>query len=135
MSLGRVDAIACGPNVAPGCEGHTSKDKFKDCITQALYAAPDADTGNVDGFGLWAGLIIQTEPVTLAGEWGPVHVPADTYRVIGEYNSGRILVARFTTAEDAQEAFDEIEDDYGAYLAGVDEREARITSSTGRIGR
>ena len=132
--------LTCDPNVSPDCRGHSTKDRFRDCLTSALYGAVDAETGNVDGWGLWVGLVIQTDAVELCGAHGPVYVPGDTYMLIGEDSDGRIIVSPFRTAEYVQRAFDDLDDAYQGYLRGMEDhvrdvREAHITASTGRIGR
>lgn len=140
MTLGRVKGFTCPAEVSPDCQGHSWADKFTDCVTSALYGAVDAETGSVDGWGLWVGLVIQTDPVELPGAHGPVFIPGDTYRLISEDSDGRIVVATFETAAGAQQGFDDLDDAYGGYRRGmedhaVDMREKHITSSTGRIGR
>lgn len=132
---GKVTGLRCPVEVAPGCGLHTPMDKWQSCLVRALFADPEEQTGSVDGFGMWVGLNLIHDAVTLEDTWGPVHVPANTFMLIGENNSGHISVVEFSTAEAAQEAFDDFEADYAAYLHGVETREYTIVSSTGRTGR
>lgn len=128
--------VMCPAEVSPNCPGHTVTEKYRDCLTAALIECPDDTTGNVDGFGLWVGLVIQAEAIELpSGAGVPVFIPADTYRLISEDNDGHVVSVEFQTAEGAQRAFDDWQDDYSAYLHAVDMREHAITSSTGRVGR
>lgn len=126
----------CDPAISPNCPGHKPVDKFRDCLTEALfYADHDATTGTVDGFGVWVGLIIQDMAETLDSTRDlPVTIPAGTFLVLTEDDRGFVGVDQFDTAEDAQARFDTWEAAYGDYRAGQDAREYAIVSSTGRIG-
>lgn len=118
------------------CPGHSPFDKYPDCLTEALYGGMfDAETGTVDGFGYWVGLVIQAEAETVdGGEGVEVVIPAGTCLTIVENDRGHLTVTTYDTAEEAQTAFDDWEERFGAYLDSVDTREARITSSTGKVG-
>ncbi len=123
--------------VSPNCPGHSVMDKFPDCLTEALYGGMfDAETGTVDGFGAWVGLVIQAEAETVNnGTDTPVTIPTGTALIITENDRGHIRVEEFTTAEEAQAAYDEWERLYGEWCEVAEAREAMITSSTGRVGR
>lgn len=121
----------CPAEISPNCPGHEGWERFDDCLIAALYHAPDTETGSID-WRVWAGLVIQEQPETIPGEC-PVTVPAGTYAVITGNDQGHVHLHTYSSAQDAQDAFDEIESAYGDWLSGNDAREYAITSSTGRI--
>lgn len=126
----------CNGEVTPVCPGHSPLDKYPDCLTEALYGGMfDAETGTVDGFGMWVGLVIQTEAETVDGGQGvEVVIPAGTCLIITENDQGHLTVTTYDTAEEAQSAYDEWERLYGEWCEVAEAREAMITSSTGRVG-
>lgn len=126
--------MKCSLEVSPDCDGHEGWRKFSSCLAEVAYMYPDMSTGNVDGFGMWVGLMIQekAEQVDMMGI--KVSIPAGTYAVVRENDRGFIGFEVFETAGAAQERFDAWESAYGAYEEACEHREHTITSSTGRIG-
>jgi hypothetical protein len=127
----------CDAEVSPRCPGHSTVDKFPDCLIEALYGGMfDEETGTVDGFDRWVGLIIQAEAETVDTVTEiPVTIPAGTFLIITENDQGHIGVETYPTAEEAQSAFDEWERRYGLWCDAEEAREAEIMISNGRIGR
>lgn len=130
-----MSTIKCPADVSPQCPGHATWERFTSCLDQALYHAVDTETGHVDNVGWWVGLVIQDEAETLESDTCPVTIPAGTYRLYRETDAGHVYVYDYETAERAQQEFDAWESAYADWCHGEDVREARITSSTGRIGR
>jgi hypothetical protein len=122
----------CPASVSPKCPGHQGWEKFPDCLTEALYAAPDETTGDVDGFGYWYGLVIQEKAETLESDTCPVTIPAGTFWLISESNQGHVTVTEYLTAQEAQQAYDLADIAYGEWCAGQDYAEYSIVSSTGQ---
>jgi hypothetical protein len=129
----------CDAEVSPKCPGHSPVGKFPDCLIEALYGGSfDEETGTVDGFNRWVGLIIQAEAETVDMDTVaeiPVTIPAGTFLIITENDQGHIGVETYPNAEEAQSAFDEWERLYGLWCEAEEAREAEIMTSSGRIGR
>lgn len=128
----------CDAKVSPACPGHSVVDKFRSCLIDALYGATFNDTtGTVDGFGRWVGLVIQDAAETIHGHSDgiPVTIPAGTYGLLFEDEYGFVDWQTYTSAEDAQHAFDRWAELYGLWCEAEEAREAEIMMSSGRIGR
>lgn len=123
-------ASYCDKAVSPQCPGHEGWEKFPDCLSRALYHAPDESTGSVD-WDYWVGLVIQEQTETLDSDTCPVTVAAGTYMTIAENDHGNITIRTYDTAHEAQAAFDESDIAYGEWLSGQDEREWHVMTSTG----
>lgn len=126
----------CDRKITRWCPGHTPWEKFSDCLVESLmYADADESTGTVD-WHVWAGLYLVEEAESITGRNGwSVDIPAGTYAVITENDHGRVTWSDYPTAEQAQEAFDQIDQAYGLWRAGQDMREQEIMIMSGRIGR
>jgi hypothetical protein len=127
----------CPVEISPECPGHEQWQKFKTCLITALYGDTfNYTTGTVDGFGRWVGLVIQDTAETVDTVEGvPVTIPAGTYALLMEDDHGFIDWQTYTTAEDAQHAFDSWAEAYGLWCEAEDAREAEIMATSGRIGR
>lgn len=126
----------CPADMSAKCPGHAVVDKFPDCLTEAVYGGMfDEETGTVDGFGVWVGLVIQEVAETINnGTDTPVTIPAGTFLIVTENDQGHIWVDTYPTAEAAQSAYDTWERLYAEWSEVAEAREAAITSSTGRVG-
>lgn len=130
----------CPETITDQCVGHDDRNRMPDCLTEALYTSgPDDQTGSVgNGFGVWVGLYVSEKAETIdpADPEGPtVTIPAGTFCLIVETESGRVTRLDYDSAAFAQAAFDLWESQYGNWQMEADMREFAITSSTGRIGR
>lgn len=126
----------CDRKVTRWCPGHSSWEKFSDCVVESLmHADADEVTGTVD-WHVWAGLYLveETESITGRDGWS-VDIPAGTYAVITENDQGHVHMATYPTAEQAQSAFDQIDRAYGLWCEAEDRREQEIMIMSGRIGR
>lgn len=104
----------------PACTGHLGK--FPDCLTEALYSSPDWEddfTGSTE-WSVYAQLFLFDEsgqtPASTTGMDHDVYIPAGTYSIVTSDDHGFVDRTDYPSKTLAQNAFNEIDRAYSAWL-------------------